>query len=355
MSNEEILKMYDEWISDEGPSALVIRDCLEPVEGKEGVLFPPTFAASKDNIFKGGYNIDEFSSGSNLCLIDSIGSQANRIEPIFKMSKFSSLVPQIIVKAGEKQINLLDAGHRAGDAIVRCSGLKEELQQAFKEVSNGNAESLAKIAPTSLVFGVWDSRDTQVKLPRLIASTIRAFDVQKLTRSAQYVPATDYVNEGLLDKPADKKIQEAYAERGFVHQPATGSHGGIIAKGEIRRDFSLHLSALRLLSVGNNQEKTTALRRYILGLALVAFTAPLSSYLRQGCNLVLCNNKPREIKKVYSDGRRVDITISPKDAFDYADAAAKEFGVGPNRIVNFEKELAKREIEGGKKQKNLPK
>lgn len=84
MSNEEILKVYDEWISDEGPSALVIRDCLEPVEGKEGVLFPPTFAASKDNIFKGGYNIDEFSSGSNLCLIDSIGSQANRIELIFK-------------------------------------------------------------------------------------------------------------------------------------------------------------------------------------------------------------------------------------------------------------------------------
>lgn len=60
---------------------------------------------------------------------------------------------------------------------------------------------------------------------------------------------------------------------------------------------------------------------------------------------------PREIKKVYSDGRREDITISPKDAFDYADAAAKEFGVGPNRIVNFEKELAKKEIEGGKKNK----
>ena len=41
---------------------------------------------------------------------------------------------------------------------------------------------LAKIAPTSLVFGAWDSRDTQAKLPRLIASTIRAYDVVKLSR-----------------------------------------------------------------------------------------------------------------------------------------------------------------------------
>jgi CRISPR-associated protein Csb1 len=30
-----------------------------------------------------GYNIDELPDGSNVCLIDSFGSQANRIEPLF--------------------------------------------------------------------------------------------------------------------------------------------------------------------------------------------------------------------------------------------------------------------------------
>lgn len=106
MSNEELLKKYDDWLEDEGPSAVVIRESLMPVEGKEGVIFPSTFAASKDNIFKGGYNIDEFPDGGNLCLIDSVGSQANRIEPLFKTGKYKSLVPQIIINAGKKKSEL---------------------------------------------------------------------------------------------------------------------------------------------------------------------------------------------------------------------------------------------------------
>ncbi len=344
MAKNEILEKYDPWLEDTGPSALVIREHLMPVEGHDGILFPATFAASKDKTFKGGYNIDEFTNGKNVCLIDSIGSQANRIEPLFAKDPYKILVPQIVVKAGNKQVNLLDAGHRAGDAIVRCSELKQELQEAFKEVLNGNAEPLARIAPTSLVFGVWDSRDTQAKLPRLIASTIRAFDVCKLTRSAQYVPAVEYIKEGLLEEPADTKTQEAYAERGFVHQPATGSHGGVIATGGIRRDASLHLAALRLLAAGANKVNTIRLRRYILGLALTAFTAQPSSYLRQGCNLVLDHDKPREIKKVFSDGRREDVTLSHGDAIEYAKATAEDFGISPPREVMFNKELARKEI-----------
>ena len=70
------------------------------------------------------------------------------------------------MKAGEKEVSILEAGHRAGDALVRCSELQEELHDAFKSQLKGDDEPLAKIAPTSLVFGVWDSRDTQAKLPR---------------------------------------------------------------------------------------------------------------------------------------------------------------------------------------------
>lgn len=241
-------------------------------------------------------------------------------------------------------MNLLDAGHRAGDAIIRCSELKEDLQEAFKKLLDGNAEYLAKIAPTSLVFGVWDSRDTQAKLPRLIVSTIRAYNVKKLTRSAQYIPAMDYVKEGILDKPEDKKTQDAYAERGFVHQPATGSHGGVVVEGEIRRDAVLHLAALRLLSVGDDEAKTIALRRYILGLALIAFTTQPATYLRQGCNLVLCTDKPREVKKIFCDGRCEDISISSDEAFNFALVAAEKFRVGLSREVEFKAELAKQEI-----------
>ena len=214
------LSKHDNWLTSDGAAAIVIREPLGPVEGPDGVFFPATFAAAKDKNFPGGYNIDPPTGDKNVCLVDSVGSQANRIEPIFTKPEYIGLVPQIVITAGERSVNLLEAGHRAGDAIVRCTPLQKRLQDAFKSVLRGDALDLAKIAPTSLVFGVWDSRDTQAKLPRLVASTIRAFDVQKLTRSAQFNPSADYIGLGLLEDTTDKKVRHAYAERGFIHVPA---------------------------------------------------------------------------------------------------------------------------------------
>jgi CRISPR-associated protein Csb1 len=337
------VKKFDAWLGDDGPAALVIREHLLPVEGPDGVLFPATFAGG-DN-FPGGYNIDGDPDGKNVCLIDTVGSQANRIEPLFTKGKYAGLVPQVSVKAGDMTVNLLEAGHRAGDALVRCTALQTELQAAFKALKMGNAEPLARIAPTSLVFGVWDSRDTQAKAPRLIASTIRAFDVRKLSRSAQFIPATEYVDRGLLEEPTDKAMSDEYAKRGFIHVPASNTHGGVIAS-DIRRDATLSLAALRLLSAGTDDTRTLALRRYVLGLALTAFTYHISGYLRQGCNLVLNPEKPREFLEVYGDGRRAAAQLTHEDALAFAKAAATAFGVGQDRPVEFDKDLAKKDVHG---------
>jgi CRISPR-associated protein Csb1 len=356
---KKVLEQFDDWLKDGGPAALVMREPLVPVEGPDGVFFPATFAAAEDKTkFPGGYNIDPFADGSNVCLVDSVGSQANRIEPIFANPDYAGLVPQVNIKAGEKTISLLAAGHRAGDAIVRCSELKGDLQAAFKDVLKGNAETLAKIAPTSLVFGVWDSRDTQAKLPRLVSSTIRAFNVKRLTRSAQYIPATEYVKENVLDEPADKKAADAYAERGFVHVPASGSHGGVQlmagekTQGSIQRDATLSLAALRRLTVLESggalaTVRTPALRRYILGLALVALTAEQETYLRQGCNLVSADQgKSRAFEVVHSTGKREPCKLTHDHAKKYAEVAAKAFGVGKNRDVAFDRGLAEKDIKG---------
>lgn len=342
------LTRFDHYFDDKGPAALVVREYLTPVEGPEGVLFPATFAAGDG--FPGGYNIDDYPEGKNVCLVDSVGSQANRIEPIFATEEYGSLVPQIIVKAGEKEVNLLEAGHRAGDAVVRCSELQETLQNAFKAVLRGDAEPLAKIGPTSLVFGVWDSRDTQAKLPRLVASTIRAFNVRELTRGAVYTPPVDYA---ALDVFSDEEKAKAesdnknpLAKRGFVHVPASGSHGGVIADGGIRRDAVLGLAALRLLRAGKDEAKTLALRRYILGLALTAFTHNPSGYLRQGCLLVLDPEKPREYVEVHPTGERKPAGLTHPEALAYAKQAAAAFGVGESRTVAFDKERAKKDVAG---------
>ena len=348
----EIAENFDSWLINNGPAALVIRELLVPVEGADGVFFPATFAPSEDNkIFEGGYNIDKVLDG-NVCLVDSVGSQANRIEPIFMKDAYDKLVPQIMIKAGKKRVNLLEAGHRAGDALARCSTLQQELHDAFITLLDGDAEPLARIAPTSLVFGAWDSRDTQAKLPRLIDSKIRAFNVQKLTRSANYLvqQQLDYVKEGLLSEPANETEKKLFSKRGYLNALASATHGGVIATGGIRRDAILHLAALRLLK-SSTDEKTMALRRYILGLSLTALTATAPGYLRQGCNLVPDIEKPPEFTLVHCDGRREGARITHDDALAYAKSTASAFGVASAREVDFSKEAAKKDVADATKKK----
>lgn len=345
MSTIALIARFDDYLKDLGPVAIVIREHLIPVEGADGVFFPATYAAAEDKkVFPGGYNIDGDPEGENVALIDSVGAQANRIEPLFAKAPYANLIPQIVITAGTKEVNLLHAGHRAGDAIVRSTALHPKVQDAFKAVLAGNMEPLAKIAPTSLVFGVWDSRDTQAKVPRLIASTIRAYNVRELTRSAQFNPAVDYVGQGLLEEPADKSVSDVYAGRGFVHVPATGSHGGVIAKGGIRRDATLSLAALRLIQAGADAERTLILQRYVLGLALVALTHPPTGYLRQGSNLSLDPGKTREFVVVHSDGKREAISLGHKEALAFALEAATAFVVGQDASVAFENERAKKDV-----------
>ncbi len=358
MADSSVLSRFDHYFRDDGPAALVIRESLVPVEGPDAVLFPPTFAASPGG-FPGGYNIDTDAQGRSVCLIDSVGSQANRIEPLFKTDKYKHLVPQIVLVAGDHRINLLEAGHRAGDALLRCSSLGEELQNAFRDALRGNAETLARIAPTSLVFGVWDSRDTQVKFPRVVASTIRAFNVRVLTRGAVYIPPVDYTALDVFTEDEKAKAEgnqkSPLAQRGFVHNPASHVPGGVIAEGGIRRDATLGISALRQLYAGRDEDKTLALRRYILGLSLVAFTSRPDPYLRQGCTLVLDPNQPREFVEVHGDGRREPCNVTHDDALRFATEAAREFRVGEDRTVPFEKERAKQDVKTEKPGKPKPK
>jgi CRISPR-associated protein Csb1 len=65
----------DVWADDRnGRVALHLKQKLLPVEGEGAVISPPTYADI-------GYNIDLLSDGTKVCTIDSVGSQANRMEP----------------------------------------------------------------------------------------------------------------------------------------------------------------------------------------------------------------------------------------------------------------------------------
>lgn len=322
-----------------GPVALTLRQGLVPVEGADAVVFPPTYAGI-------GYNIDRLSDGTRVATIDSVGSQANRMEPVFMEDRYSSLVPQVTITYGnDKSVSLLEAGHRLGDAIVRSTELAEEANRAFETyLDNGDASDIARLAPTSLVFGVWDSRDTQAKLPRIVQSVIRAWDIDPLRRSAQYVPPVDYAALEVFSETEQEKAEKAgaknpLAQRGFVHVPATGEHGGIVVHGDIRRTVTVNLVALRRLS----GDDATKLRRYVLGLAAVAATAPLDGFLRQGCLVTPDPDTPAEWTAVGRDGVREKVVLDEEKAFAVAKSAADAFRVGKDRTVAFDKGRAKKD------------
>lgn len=325
-----------------GPVALTMRQHLMPVEGPGSVIFPPTYAFPSSH--KGPpYNIDELSDGTRVATIDSVGSQANRMEPLFKAAANgagenprAALVPQVTIAYGNrKSVSILEAGHRLGDALVRSTELAEDAHRAFMEFLDlDTVDGMAKLAPTSLVFGVWDSRDTQAKLPRVLQSVIRAWDVDPLTRSAQYAPPVDYAK---LNVFTEKEKKDDLAGRGFVPVPAAGEHGGIVARGAIRRDVTINLVALRRLK----GEDARPLRRYVLGLSLAAATAPLDGFLRQGCLVTPDPDTPAVWEVVERDGRRQEIGLNEGAALDYAKRMADIFGVGPDRTVAFDKARAK--------------
>lgn len=339
------------WAADDAadPVALHLRQQLIPVEGEDGVFFPPTYARESGDVPP--YAIDTLSDGTKVAQVDSVGSQANRMEPLFKRSpagkrpnELSSLVPQIEIDIGnDRTINLLEAGHRLGDAIVRCSDLHEEAQDAFRHwLDNGDASKIGKLAPTTLVFGAWDSRDTQAKLPRVVQAVIRAWDVEVLRRSAQYQPAANYSELGVFTPEEGEKATASskLAERGFVHVPSVDAPGGITARGGIWRDVTVNLIALRQIG-GEYGEQ---LRRYILGLALVAACTPQDGFLRQGCLLTLDSGAQAEWHVIERRGKRQAISMGEEIVRSYAFAAAKSFGVGPDKRKPFLKERARKDV-----------
>lgn len=327
--------------------AIVARERLRPVSGRDGIIFPPTYAPPKDGKEESaGYVIDDIG-GQLVCLVDSVGSQANRMEGVFLRPEHAHLVPRIEIQVGERRLSLLELGHRAADAAARHSDKDGFLRQAFEAIRKGDALPMAKIAPTSIVFGAWDSRGTQVKLPRLVEASIRAYDVARVSRAAQYFTSLQKEEQDALGV-GKEALGEFASEEGLVDVPSGRAIGGVVVRGAIRREAVLNLTALRLVKAPSAEE-SARLRKYILGLCLVAFSAEAECYLRQGCLLVREADSPAEAMLVSRDGTSRPVELDRAAVLEFATAAAREFGVGPARELVFSAESVKAAKKKGEK------
>ena len=289
-------------IADTALVALTLRQPLASVESSDVPIAPPTYPPSREtnaHRFDTPYTVNETQAGLRLCELDSVQSQANRAESAFTEA-LADVVPHHVVRAGGFERNLTRLPHRVADAAIRATALAPRIREAFEAFEACDPVPLARIAPTSLVYGAWDSRDTRVRVPRAIAATIRAVDVSVLTRSAQYSGAFGQAALG-LDAAEWKKAAAA----GFAPTPRVDRPGGVLVHGAIVQSASIVLERLRGYRTADASDVLPA---YLLGLALGGLLTTGRRYrLRSGCALVPAG--PAEWRAVTESGERLAVAI----------------------------------------------
>ncbi len=409
MNSVNTLTQYDHLLNDDSDTAaIVIRERLRPVQGSRGVFFPPTFAGIGQGR-KSDYHIDPIGPRAddpqgasrdgviaNRCTVDSVPSQGNRLEN--RLLRYSGKhIPKVTIsgsRVGRPPIDLLEVGHRVADAVLRYTandGFKD-FEDALHSYVKGNADPLTRLAPTSLVFGHWDSRgETKSKARRIIRSEIVAYNVARVTKRSQYWSSIDPEVNGDLGQilkeakdaaSKDPEVKNPASQLGMTDVPAPESPGGVIAFGKIERTSMIALSGLRSLiamspirepsgeansktetipanasasspateEVRSTNSSTTNMRRYLLALALVCVVDAGVWDLREGCLLVR-NTPPPDgdlkegeysitAKLVSFSGKEDSFTLPDlKAAEDYLDMATKAFfgdKIPPEKTLTFD-------------------
>ena len=293
-------------IGDETVVALTYRQELVPVEGSDARVHPPTYPVARPKNARQDeqrkqYVINELGDGTLVCELDTVQSQANRMEASYR-GALADFIPRHAVEAGGHRVDLTELAHRLADASIRATGLAGDIRAGFESFAAGDAVPLARLGPTSLVYGAWDSRDTRVSVPRFVASRIEAQGVVECTRSLQFSAVFGQGELGLADSEWRKG-----AKAGFAPAPASGCPGGIVVRGGIRQSASILLDVPRRY---RTKDRSGVLPGYLLGLALGGLlTGGRRYHLRSGCALVPAGAPDWQVVSVEGERRPVEFDV----------------------------------------------
>ena len=184
-------------LTDEGV-AIRVRQRLQPAGGTGDKIFPPTYSTGDGKSKYATENRRRDGADVPAVLLDSVASQANRMEESLLAAWESGALhfPVIGVDFGGDpelqdlgKITALQAPHRIADAILRDATdldgktLFRDLPagRAFTDASPRNATAVYSLCPTALVLGVWDSTGPKggmgAKFSRALTSEIVALGV----------------------------------------------------------------------------------------------------------------------------------------------------------------------------------
>lgn len=375
--NLEDLKKYVQ-----SAAALRYRARLQPAGGPGDKVFPPTYEGGKYAEEKrriDGETVD--------CVhLDSVQSQANRMEEALQEAAQAGTItlPRVEVdfrakaeqllegaKSEEERASLedlkkvgvissLDAPHRLADAILRDS--RDAEGHHFRQTPEGkvldsasikNATGLFGIAPTSLLFGIWDSAGPRgglgVKFQRAIVSELVGVGATVGEKSSSRIdPLGIVLNAGPLfsdGKTEDWTLEKVGKKIGKEGKPSEANHGNVTptvteVNGGVTFDYALQttvisLPALRRLQfpVDNKQSKDIDLIAQTvlaaLGLAAATLTISKGISLRSRCDLVPEPDAARW-ELVKGDGNTESFQITSDEACELlksAVEAAKKAGL----------------------------
>jgi CRISPR-associated protein Csb1 len=344
---------------------------LEPAGGPGDKIFPPTHAVDDKNKKPGAKYAFETrrirGESVNCVLIDSVQSQANRMEealqalwaekrialPVVSVD-FSSVAPEV------GQVTSLTAPHRIADALLRDSLLKDssqlfrlsEIGKSFTDASTKNAAALFKVCPTGLVFGLWDSTGPKgglgAKFQRALVSEIIGVNAANGSKTASRIDPLNIAkdaavlykaanrNEIWTANPADAEKKDgepikvgsekkAGKPSAVLHgniAPSIDEVGGGVTIDEAKHTVVLSLAALRRLGFA---EGATEARTVLAALALLAVLASESRGhdLRSRCLLVPKKGCALKLEAIGRDGETTPLELDLAAAIKlYNDAVA---------------------------------
>lgn len=349
---------------------------LEPAGGPGDKIFPPTHALDDKNKRPGAKYAFETrrinGQDVNCVLIDSVQSQANRMEealqalwadreiavPVVSVD-FSLVAPEV------GRVTSLTAPHRIADALLRDSLLNGQLfrlsdiGKSFTDASTRDATALFKVCPTGLVFGLWDSTGPKgglgAKFQRALVSEIvginavygsktesRLDPLNILKKAADIYIAADETERWTTDVSKARKENGEPVKFGKEGKPSEVNHGNVtpsvdsVAGGvtidEAKHSVVLSLAALRRLGFAEGAaEARTVLAA--LGLLAVLACESRGHDLRSRCLLVPRKGCALKLEAVGRDGETTPLELDLTAAIKLYNEAV---GALPNRL-RFEK------------------
>lgn len=260
MTTETLLTALRSGCGGKDHSAVRVRTTLIPMAGK---VFPPTYQGGQYATEGERKNAQGEVEAAESVLLDSVQSQANRME-LALLNAINSgrlRLPIIRVKVefseGDDRyaypnINSYTVPHRVSDAIIRDSIVMDgaEPRKHFWESTEGeeiteatihNARAFFKYCPTALLFGTWDSHSfvkrglKSAKVARALCSEVIGLEAKPGKRTASRVDPLHLSgftlkrsgdgNYGweIVEKKPDKKAKET---KGVIKISEIG-HGNV--------------------------------------------------------------------------------------------------------------------------------